>query len=368
MRPNSKQKDLKMMRQASYRSLPTVSDFHNKHSIEKGAHGEKEMPELETSVDLESLVEDEDTIALCKEPYNFPLHSTSDMGDKKQFEREKIATFKNLSKGSGAYFSHAMTDMGNSKDSDHDSWYGDEDLSCGSLEYDTDDDDSRHDSIEGDVLNLGNSNLSAIIDDFIKDDYFSSSEEEEEYFIEEKHGLRNDRLQLYKAYSEPVMTISHYSLHTIDEEESDFNDDCSFQSKGLDRAVEQNITKQFSISHGKSIAFQRSRSAPTPSNQYENEFHNQEGHIYVNQGQNEGVSLELLRCFSKESRVSGTRSETSSNNQQSIQADIETQEIQGEHGVSKSSVRRNFFQNTLSLSLILFVLMIILFVMYLTLS
>lgn len=329
-----------MLRQASYRSLPTVSDC-------QGVDDEKEVPELEpSSVDLESLMEDED----------------ANMGDEKQL-RDRISTFK----GSGVYFNHPMADTSSLNDTDHDDgFFDDEDLSCGSVEFDIDNDIEFNDN-ESDLLNLGNSNLSTIIDDFIKDDYFSSSEEEEEYFIEEKRDLRNGRLQLYKAYSEPVMTISHYSLHTIDEEGSVFNDDCSVHSKGLDKTAEQTNIKQFSIPLEKTVSLQRSRSAPTPSNQYGNEVQNQESHKYNNQCQHGGLSLELLSYFSKESDSSGACFGTSSNYQQSFQPDIETQEIQEEHGVSKSPVRRKLFQKILLLSLILFVLMTILIVIHLIL-
>lgn len=265
---NNPKKDLKMMRQASYRNLPTVSDLKVYNCDEKSCPQEDIIPALEkSSLELDSFFEEE--CNLCKD--RLESKPVRVVGKDVTLRTCRSSTF--------------------SKNTSYDA-LGDVDLSDDGLSYGSDDFDKDSDCSEDDeIMFVSDSNISVTIDDLLSD-----SSEEESFYIEEKENKKINRgLLMYKASSEPVMLINHYSLHTIDEEEgSESIDDCSEhfndsngQTRGQNRSSSHEIAP---------LPFIRCQSAPS---KYES---TSVDHETDNQFYDERIELspDLMKFISKE--------------------------------------------------------------------
>mmetsp|Transcript_5206 Transcript_5206/g.7699 ORF Transcript_5206/g.7699 Transcript_5206/m.7699 type:complete len:462 (+) Transcript_5206:346-1731(+) len=409
----SSKHEVKMMRQPSYRNIPTASDFEYKDEeseSESGGGGKigggEEVPSLETSLDLDSYFEDEVKSTCCSSSdvggeevgrvsggggggvYNNYRMGSSDknrgttiINAAETAEAEK-GQVKSITKGTYDYegpleennFQTEGIDVGvgmslidhcNDNDNDNDN---DDDISYDSVEYDGSQgayNDGVNDYEEEEEVNLytsGHSNISTVIDDFVKDDYFSDSSEEETFFIEEKDRdyngyTRRSIMGHFKSYSEPVLMLTrNLSLHTIDEEGSNFNDECSMTSFEISRQKDTTSTTKNTISQSsaKLFSMKRHRSAPTSSdsqridndNNNNNNNNNPLQNIYDLEQQqhgDRGLSLELLRCFSVDTH--NLSSGASESNVNSSAGDIESQSQETIHergggGLTSSSMRR----------------------------
>ncbi len=312
---NNPKKDLKMMRQASFRNLPTLSDLKVYNCDEKGCPKEDTIPALEkSSLEIDSFFEEEDNS--CK-------------------DRLESKPVRVVGKDRPSTFSKNKYDE-----------FGDVDVSDDGLSYGSDDFDKDSDCSE-DVF-VSDSNITVTIDDLLSD-----SSEEESFYIEEKENKKINRgLLMYKASSEPVMLITHYSLHTIDEEEgSESVDECSehfndSNGQGQNRSLSPEIAP---------LPFIRCQSAPS---KYESTSADHETDT-DNHFKDERIELspDLLKFISKEPSTiitnnndplsPGNYSEVTyfNNNHQVDQANIEFENeyVQETQFIEGTTICKNFW-------------------------
>jgi len=118
--------------------------------------------------------------------------------------------------------------------------------------------------------------ISAVIDDLLSDSS-EKDNEEDAFFIEEKpvqkyYNESSQTLHMYRSYSEPLMTIHHYSLHTI-EEESQCSDDCSLESNDEltdGKLIKNNEDSETTIT----LSLLRHQSVPCHAELIQNEYNN----------------------------------------------------------------------------------------------
>jgi hypothetical protein len=280
---SQKRQDWKMIRQESYRNLPSVSDCHkddfsstNKNNKHEFNHDhDHDLPGLATSLNLESFFEEAEAEAEAENVQEerggdeTRIITCSGQMNKEHLERHHVVTnCKSYEKGVKDYDANYIrlensihNDIDDDIDDDDDD-DDDDDLSYDSREYghdsrsssDDNDDGNKHDN--DNLLICGNRDISDIIESFIKDDQLSDSsdddEGEEKYFIERKeHRKKLDKIPFFKVRSEPIMLIDHYNaLHTIDEEGSEYysdEDDESVQARTAKEMLNPGLKNRYKI-------------------------------------------------------------------------------------------------------------------------
>ncbi len=327
---NDSKHEVKMLRQPSYRNIPTASDFENEYNDEESESSDEEMPGLETSLDLDSFFEDDGG------DYGREIdHGTYKYRTKsKRYGSNEKGQIESITRGTyeydGPLYDHSNHSTGDTLSAKYRN-DNDDDISYDSVEEANDDGGNENDNHnggddngeEGNPFTSGDSNISTVIDDFLKDDHFSDSSEEETFFIEEKDDhSRRTIMGHFKSYSEPVIMLTrNFSLHTIDEEGSIFNDEGSMISHDLERPNDTITTT--SSRPTQSFSMKRYKSDPTPTSQSDtNPLQNTND---AEQEQYGGLSLERLRFFSADT-----------NNFISNNVDLENQE----RGLTQFSARR----------------------------
>ena len=258
-----------MIRQPSYRHIPTVSDFNsnnNPNYSDITDDDDDDVPGLEPSLDIDSFFDEDESYRDYKGTFDCDIQSKAHGAARK----EKIGLFR------GTYDGNPLERVSLEDFSAHTN-EEDDDLSYDSNDYAGSMDGNENNqiiSVENDddvnVFTTGNRNISILLDDLLKEDDFSdSSEEDDGFYIEERppkrsNGKKENRRRFLSSYnrrfSDTIMLVDHYSLHTIDEEGSLLSDETSRCSTEFGKALNRNQAVLQKVSH-----FHRSQSAPTPT-------------------------------------------------------------------------------------------------------
>lgn len=342
-----------MIRQPSYRNIPTVSDFHNNNPTDGDTTDDDDDDDvpglLESSLDIDSFFDEDDSYRVCKGTFDYGIRNKTAGVSRK----EKVGLFR------GTYDDNPLERLSLEDISAHTN-EEDDDLSYDSNDFAGFMDGNENNqiiSVENDddvnVFTAGNRNISILLDDLLKEDDFSdSSEEDDGFYIEERppkrsNGKKQNRRRFLSSYnrrfSDTVMLVDHYSLHTIDEEGSLLSDETSRCSTEFGKALNKNQAMLEKVSN-----FHRSKSAPTPSTTTTNITLQDAKNTQTLQDKDDfqlnipadKLSLDNVKCFTIATAPSVV-SEASST-QLSNKADID---IEGQDNKTSTNTRSNRNRN-----------------------